>query len=120
MPIYEYRCQACRKRSSVFVRSMSTTVKARCEHCGSTKMQRLISRVTVVRSGADPLDDFDESMFGDVDENDPRSVARFARKMRDQMGEDAGPEFDEAIEQMESGAFPDENGDDDGGWLDED
>ena len=119
MPIYEYRCQACRKRSSVFVRSMSTAVKARCEHCKSTRMQRLISRVTVVKSG-DSFDDIDESMFADVDENDPRSMARFARKMRDQMGEDAGPEFDEAIEQMESGGFPDGDGDDDGGWMDDD
>jgi hypothetical protein len=33
------------------------------------------------------------------------------------MGEDAGPEFDEAIEQMESGAFADGDGDD--GWDDD-
>jgi hypothetical protein len=95
---------------------MSTAVKARCEHCGSTKMHRLISRVAVMKSG-DPLDSMDESMFADVDENDPRSMARFARKMRDQMGEDAGPEFEDMIEQMESGEMPDDG--DDGGWDDD-
>jgi putative FmdB family regulatory protein len=111
MPIYEYRCQACSKRSSVFVRSMSAAVKAKCEHCGSARMSRLISRVTVPRSRG-PMEGFDESMLAGVDENDPRSMARFARRMRDEMGEDAGPEFDQAIEQMEHGQFPDDDGDD--------
>lgn len=119
MPIYEYRCQACRKRTSVFVRSMTSKVKANCEHCGSLKLSRLISRVAVGRSSAGDLDDFDESMLADVDENDPRSVARFARRMRDEMGEDMGPEFDEAIEQMEAGEMPDDDGGDDDWSLDE-
>ncbi len=110
MPIYEYRCQACAKRSSVFVRSMSVAVKAKCEHCGSARMSRLISRVVVPRSKSS-LGDFDESMLAGVDENDPRSMARFARRMRDEMGDDAGPEFDQAIEQMEQGQFPYDDGD---------
>lgn len=112
MPIYEYRCQRCRKRTSVFVRSMGTTPKPRCEHCGSVRLSRLVSRVTVVRSAGGSLDDLDERMLADVDENDPRSMARFARRMRDEMGEDVGPDFDEAIEQMEAGEFPEEDGDD--------
>ena len=119
MPIYEYRCQACGKRTSVFVRSMAAAVQPRCEHCGSRRLSRLISRVAVARSRGGSSDDFDESMLADVDENDPRSMARFARRMRDEMGEDLGPEFDEAIAQMESGALPDEDGDKD--WsLDDD
>ena len=119
MPIYEYRCQDCRKRTSVFVRSMGTAVEARCEHCASTRLSRLISRVAVGRSG-DALGDIDESMLADVDESDPRSMARFARRMRDQMGEDLGPDFDEAIEQMEAGELPDEDGGGDDWSLDED
>jgi putative FmdB family regulatory protein len=117
MPIYEYGCQACRKRTSVFVRSMSAPVRARCEHCGSPKLRRLISRVAVGRSSGSSLDGLDERMLAGVDESDPRSMARFARRMRDELGEDAGPEFDQAIEQMEAGQFPDEDGDD---WPDED
>ena len=86
MPIYEYRCRTCRKRTSVFVRSMSTAVKARCEHFDSTKLNRLVSRVVAPRSGGDSLDSFDQSMLADVDENDPRSGARFARRIRDELG----------------------------------
>ena len=117
MPIYEYGCLDCRKRSSLFVRSMGTAVKAKCEHCGSKKVRRLISRVAVGRSSGGSPDGFDESMLADVDENDPRSMAKFARRMRDEMGEDMGPDFDQAIEQMEAGEMLDEFGDDaaDGG-----
>jgi putative FmdB family regulatory protein len=109
MPIYEYRCQACGKRTSVFVRTMSTAVRAKCEHCGSERLSRLISRVAVARSRAGG-DEFDERLLADVDENDPRSMARFARRMRDDMGEDMGPGFDEAIAQMEDGQLPDDQG----------
>lgn len=109
MPIYEYRCRDCRKRTSLFVRSISATVDARCEHCGSPQVSRLMSRVAVVRSGGGSPDDFDESMFADVDENDPRSVARWARRMKDEMGEELGPDFDDAIDQMEAGEFPDDD-----------
>jgi len=120
MPIYEYRCQSCRKRTSVFVRSIGATVSARCEHCGGQRLSRLISRVAVVRSEDDAFGGLDESMLADVDENDPRSVARWARRMRSQMGEELGPDFDEAIEQMEAGQVPDAD-EAEGDWpLDED
>lgn len=110
MPIYEYGCLDCRKRSSLFVRSMNTAVKATCEHCGSKRVRRLISRVARVRpSSGGSMDDFDESMFNDVDENDPRSMAKFARRMQDEMGEEMGPEFDQMIEQMEGGEMPEDD-----------
>ena len=108
MPIYEYRCHNCRKRTNVFVRSMNASVSPRCEHCGGTWLSRLISRVTVVRSGEAGADDMDKRLLADIDENDPRSVARFARRMRDEMGDELGPDFDQAIDQMEAGEMPDE------------
>jgi hypothetical protein len=55
------------------------------------------------------LDSFDESkMLADVDENDPRSVARWARRMSADVGEEPGPEFDEMMERMEAGEMPEE------------
>lgn len=118
MPIYEYRCAACRKRTSAFVRSMSIAVKPRCDHCGGRKLTRLISRVAAGRSGgSDAGDGLDERMLAGVDENDPRSVARWARRMRDEMGDDLGPDFDQTLDQMEAGQFPGDGGDD---WGDDD
>jgi len=46
----------------------------------------------------------DPSNFSGVDENDPKSVARMMRKMGQEMGDEfGGGEFDEAIEELESG-----------------
>lgn len=117
MPIYEYRCLTCGKRTSIFVRSMSSDVSASCEHCGGAKLKRLISRFAVHR-GAGGFDDGGD--MDDVDENDPRSVARWARKMRDEMGEDMGPEFDEMVGRMEAGEMPDDMGGGDGFGDDDD
>jgi hypothetical protein len=53
----------------------------------------------------------DDSLLAGVDENDPRSVAAWARKMGSRFGEDVGPEFDEMVERMEAGEMPDGEGD---------
>lgn len=41
----------------------------------------------------------DPSNFGDLDENDPQSMARFMKKMGREIGEDFGDELDEALEE---------------------
>ena len=44
----------------------------------------------------------DPSNFGDVDENDPRSIGKFMRRMGNEMGEDMGPEFNEMVGRLEA------------------
>lgn len=120
MPIYEYRCKSCGRRSSILFRSFSLVGEPACTHCGSVDMTRLVSRFAVARSEESRLDDLaDPSSFGDLDENDPRSVARWARRMGDEMGEDLGPEFDEMVDRMEAGEMPDDLEGGDGGDLGE-
>jgi hypothetical protein len=69
----------------------------------------LVSKVRVIRSEESRLDDLaDPSSFGDLDENDPRSVARWMRKMGDEVGEDLGPEFGEVVDRLEAGESPDD------------
>ncbi len=108
MPIYEYRCAACRKRTSVFVRSIGADVTPRCDHCGSGEMSRLFSRVAVLRSEDDIGAGIDESSLGDIDENDPRSVARWVRKMSRDMGEPLDAEMEADLDRMEAGEMPDD------------
>jgi hypothetical protein len=86
----------------------------------------MISRVSVVRSEDSRLDDLaDPSMLGDLDENDPKSLGRWMRKMSSESGEDMPQEFDEVIGRLESGQTPEqieesmpELGDGLGGGLD--
>jgi len=109
MPIYEYRCGQCRRRFSVLTTIYSAPAAPRCSHCGSDNVRRLVSRVAVVKSEEARLESLaDPSTFGDLDENDPRSMARFMRKMSGEMGEDLGPEFNEMVDRLEAGESPEE------------
>lgn len=110
MPIYEYRCLACTRRTSVFVRSVNAAVHANCEHCGSTKLTRLLSKFAV-HKGAVNFDD--PSSLDGFDDSDPRTMARFARQMAEESGEDMGAEFEEMVGRMEAGENPEEFMEDD-------
>ena len=50
----------------------------------------------------------DPSSLAGLDENDPKSMARWMRKSGREMGEDLGPEFDEVVDRLESGQSPEE------------
>ena len=52
MPIYEYRCGACGKKSSALLPSYSSPDPA-CPHCGKTELERLVSTFATTRSGDD-------------------------------------------------------------------
>jgi putative FmdB family regulatory protein len=109
MPIYEYRCQDCGRKLSVFWRSRADVKPPTCRRCGSDNMLRLISRVRFARSEESHLEDMaDDAMLADLDENDPRSIGRWMRKMSQEMGEDLGPEFDEIVGRLEAGEDPEE------------
>jgi len=108
VPIYEFRCNACHKRTSVFTRSVSSALSGACEHCGSNDLSRLFSRVAVMRSTGNSAGDLGESSLGDVDENDPRSVAKWVRKMSREMGEPLDASMRADLERMESGEMPDD------------
>ena len=108
MPIYEYRCTACGRKVSVLTLRVSEEVSLVCEHCGSRTLTRLMSRFAMLRSDDDRMDDLGDDAAG-LDENDPKSVARWMRKMGKELGDDAGGDFDEMVDELEAG------GDDDGG-----
>jgi putative FmdB family regulatory protein len=111
VPIYEYRCNRCQRRASIFQRSIHATAAAVCSHCGSTDLTRLISRVAVLRSEESHLEDLaSDASLADLDESDPRSMARWARRMGREMGEELGPEFDEMVDRMEAGEMPEDLG----------
>jgi len=109
VPIYEYRCRDCRRRVSIIWRSFAEAEQGQpvCPRCGSGNLTRLISRVRVIRSTGGSLDDLsDPAALADLDENDPRAMARLMRRMADETGEDLGPEMEEVIDRLEAGEDP--------------
>lgn len=100
MPIYEYECDGCRRRVSLLIRTPSAAESPRCPRCGSAALSRLMSRFVTVKSEDARLDSLsDPTSFGDLDENDPRSVAQFVKKMGHEMGEDLGEDLDAAMDE---------------------
>ncbi len=111
MPIYEYYCQNCRRRVSLLWRTLAAATEGQpvCPRCGSTHLDRLISKVAVLRSEESRLDNLaDPGNMAGLDENDPKSLARWMRKMSSEMGEDLGDEFREVVDRLEAGEDPEE------------
>ena len=120
MPIYDYRCRGCRRRISLLFQTFAAAEQAACPHCGSRDLARLVTRFAVVRSEESRLDDLaDPAAFGDLDESDPRSMARWARRMGQEFGDDLGGDFDAMVDQMEAGEMPDDSDGGDAGAGDD-
>jgi len=111
MPIYEYRCRKCGQKARKFWRTYAAIndTSLECPRCGAHDFQRLVSRVAVLRSEESHLDDLaDPSALAGLDEEDPRSLGRWLRKMSREVGEEMPPEFDEIIDRLEAGQSPEE------------
>lgn len=106
MPIYEYECHDCRKRVSLLVLRPSVAAAPTCPLCGGSALSRLMSRFATVKSEEARLDALaDSGSLGDLDENNPASVARFMKKMGREFGDDLGDDFESAMDEaMDEGA----------------
>jgi putative FmdB family regulatory protein len=104
MPIYEFECTKCGKRSSILTLRVGEQISERCGHCGGS-LKRIMSRFAMPRSEDARMESLaDPSNFSDLDEGDPRSVARLMRRMGKEMGDEfGGDDFEEAVDELERG-----------------
>ena len=116
MPIYEFECKDCHRKTTALVMSRERIGEVRCRRCGSANLEKLFSRFATPKSEDARLESLaDPSAMAGVDENDPQSVARFMKRMGKEMGEDFGDDIDQAIEEeMAGGAEGSAGGDEDG------
>lgn len=113
MPIYEYRCDECGKISEFLIIKSNEDFIPQCKKCRSKRMTRVLSRVRVVRSEESRLESLaDPSKWGDLDEKDPKSMAKWMKRMGKELGEDMGGEdIDQMVEEaMEEERTPSEGG----------
>lgn len=108
MPNYEFKCLSCQKRLTVFLTYKEyDSCRLQCQFCQSTNLKRLINRVGVAKSEDARIDALmDDSSMAGLDEEDPRALGRFMRKMSNEMGEDMGAEFNEVVDRLEKGESP--------------
>ena len=137
MPIYEYTCDACNRRASLFFRSLSSVEdNPECPHCGEQRLRRRMSRVWSRRSrdgdaflepsfedggvpfyGDSPAyagaagdygDAAEEYGMGEFGEEDVAAFARETRQMATMMGDPLDDDLDTALRHIERGADPDD------------
>ncbi len=108
MPVYEYRCNKCKKRSSFFVRSVSDKVAAVCSACGSTEMERLISAVAYHKSMSTVWEQSGEPSMNQSDDyyKDPRNIGRWTEKRLAELGVDMPDETRKMIDAAREGEMP--------------
>jgi putative FmdB family regulatory protein len=116
MPIYEYSCANCRGRFQKLVSGFSDPAGLICPRCNSTEVQRAVSRFATVRSEEAKLDALSNpAMFSGLDENDPQSIARWAKKLGKELGDEAGEDWNEMVDEMMEEEMAGESGEDDVG-----
>ena len=56
MPLYEYLCLNCKRRSTILALSLAIQAPAACSHCASTQVERILSRFASPKSEESRLD----------------------------------------------------------------
>ena len=109
MPIYEYRCNQCRREFSELLLNPKEIKKVRCKYCHSPNLTRLISSFSVHQTESSRLAQFDTSKpRGDEFYKDSRNVGLWAKKRMKELGVDLGSKMDEIVEKGRTGKILDE------------
>lgn len=109
MPIYEFRCADCRKVTNFFTRKVDTEISAACEHCGSAKTSRMMSkfgrsytRSDIMERYGDPSDSNNPDAY-----RDPRQIGTWVEKRFEEYGMDLPDGARDMIDAARDGDLPD-------------
>ncbi|MFC2058709.1 zinc ribbon domain-containing protein [Chloroflexota bacterium] len=91
MPIYEFQCNECKRKSSFLQRSVSASLSPVCPGCGSSDLVRCVSKFAYHKSGATILEEAGDPSLAHENPDyykDPRVIGRWAEKRLADMGVD--------------------------------
>ena len=110
MPKCHFRCNDCNRRLALFFTYEEyDAATPTCPHCGGASLKRRFGRIAIAKSEDARLDALaDDSMLAGLDEENPKELGRFMRKMSREMGEDLGEEFGEVVDRLEKGQSPED------------
>ena len=101
MPIYEYTCSACGRRSSILFRSYARVDETpRCRHCDSAALSRVPSLPGAISARSAPSD------AGELRAIEPRRAVEQISRQYDKAGIDPGRGFDEVARRAAAGERP--------------
>ena len=109
MPIYEYRCDHCRKEFQQLFLNPTKIGKVTCKYCNSDNVTRLLSSFSVHQTEGSRLSDFDTSKpQGEDFYRDSRNIGLWAKKRTKELGVDLGSNLDEIVEKGRTGKILEE------------
>lgn len=124
MPIYEYYCPDNHKIYQFYAKTLAQgRIVPKCPDNPSFRMEKMLSTFAVTGGAAEPVAGpaggeapgdprleaamgAMEKEFSQVDENDPRAMARMMRRMAELTGEKIDGEMEEVVRKLEEGADP--------------
>jgi len=108
VPIYEFMCHDCRKKTSILVRSISEPVSATCRFCGSANLSRVVSGFAYHKSLETVWEESGEPSSHPSNDyyKDPRNIGRWAEKKFKEMGEEMPSHLEEEIQAAREGVMP--------------
>jgi len=111
MPVFEFRCQDCKKRFSLLIGMTAEKHDEKCPHCSSSNIAKLVSRFSRLRSEDDKMDEISDNLELMGEPDSPTKMREMVREMGKAMDEDAADEMEEMFEaDMEGGDEPSAEG----------
>ncbi len=108
MPIYEFVCAACGKKSSLLIKRSLAFSEPKCAICGSSNVKRIVSTFAFHKSIKTIHEESGEpSMYPSPDYyKDPRNIGRWVEKRFADMGMELPSEIQQKIQAAREGELP--------------
>ena len=108
MPIYEFICQICRRKSSFLVRDVPAPITPKCSFCGSTDLSRAVSSFAYHKSLKAVWEESGEPTSNPSPDyyKDPRNIGRWVEKKFQDMGQELPSQIQEQIQAAREGVLP--------------
>ena len=109
MPIYEFRCNSCQGKSSVFVKSITSPIDAACPSCGSRDLVRLVSLFGISKTIKSVHEASGMPQMSPSPDyyKDPRNIGRWTEKRFAEVGMEMPSQVQEMIDAAREGEMPD-------------
>lgn len=107
MPIYEFVCNQCQERTSLFVRRFTESLSPCCAACGSKDLNRLVCTFAYHKSLKAIHEEAGEPDRPGPDYyQDPRNIGRWTEKRFQEMGLEMPSLIQEMIQASREGELP--------------
>lgn len=97
MPLYEFRCEKCKKKVTLLFGMSAQETSPVCPTCQSPLGSKLVSRPGKFRTEDDRIDDVADRLDG-IDENDVSGMTEMIREVGKALDEDVSDDLEQMLD----------------------